>query len=134
MPRELQERIRRYAERHQRSLDGEVMRVLEREFPAPLSLERRVEDLIGLIEVMRGQGSPEAVIDRLNDELYELVKGIAVGQVKGLADDYRGHVRDKLQGWEREQMGNQQDRYMEEMDQEELDSMWLRGDPFKNDV
>ncbi len=31
-------------------------------------------------------------------------------------------------------MRDQEDRYTENMDQGELDAMWLRGDPFKNDA
>lgn len=134
LPSGLRDRIKAYAEKHGRSMNTEIVRILEREFPAPLSLEARVQDLIGLVEVVRSRGATEDVIDRLNDELYEMVKGIAVGRVKGLADDFRGVVRDRLADWERDQMRDQQDRYTADMDQEELDAMWLRGDPFKNDA
>jgi hypothetical protein len=43
------------------------------------------------------------------------------------------YVRDHLSDWEIEQASDEERRYMENMDQEELDSMWNRGDPFKND-
>lgn len=134
LPEGMRERIKAYADRHGRSMNAEIVRILEREFPAPLSLEARVQDLIGLVEVLRSQGATEEVIDRLNDELYEMLKGISVGRVKGIADDYRGNVRDQLAEWERGQMLDQENRYTAEMDQEELDAMWVRGDPFKNDV
>lgn len=134
VPEALQQRVAAYATRQHRSLNEEIVRILEREFPAPLSLETRVEDLIGLIEVLRSQGAKEELVDRLNDELYEMLKGIALGRVKGVDDSYRAQVKERLQDWEIEQTKDQEHRYTAEMDQEELDSLWLRGDPFKNDV
>lgn len=133
LPRALQERIKRYADGHHRAPEAEIARILEREFPAPLSIESRVEDMMGLVDVLRGEGTSDEVVDKLNDQLYELLKGIAVGRVKGVSDDYRRHVRDKLSYWEREQMQDQESIYMQNMDPEELESMWIRGDPFKND-
>lgn len=134
LPDGLRDRIKNYAQQHGRSMNAEIVRILEREFPPPLSLEARVDDLVGLVEVMRSEGVKGDHIDRLNDELYEVLKGIAIGRVKGVDDDYREHVKEQLSGWEHEQMRDSENRYTENMDQEELDAMWLRGNPFKNDA
>ena len=48
LPDGLRERIKTYAERHGRSMNAEIVRILEREFPEPWRIEDRVNELVGL--------------------------------------------------------------------------------------
>jgi hypothetical protein len=47
MPDGLRDRIKAYAERHGRSMNTEIVRVLEREFPEPLNWEDKIRAAFG---------------------------------------------------------------------------------------
>ena len=131
LPPNLRERVQGYAARYSRSVDEEVIRVLEREYPEPWSLDSRVNDLVHLMHVMRMEGVNDDTVDALNEQLYQTAHGIASGRVKGVSDEARASLRDRLQQWEAENQEDQHYRYTESMDDEELERINRGEDPFK---
>lgn len=84
-PDGLRDRIKAYAERHGRSMNAEIIRVLEREYPEPWSIDGRVADLMAMLRIIKG-GATDERIDRLTRELEETVLGMATGRVRGVDD------------------------------------------------
>lgn len=91
LPPGLRERIKAYADRHGRSMNTEIVRVLENEFPEPWTVENRIEELLGLLEVMKGGTSNEAV-RKFVDEVDETIRGIITGRVHGFSEEQKQHV------------------------------------------
>ncbi|HSI42132.1 MAG TPA: Arc family DNA-binding protein [Xanthobacteraceae bacterium] len=95
LPKGLRDRIKAYAERHGRSMNTEIVRVLENEFPEPWSVETRIGELLDLVAVLKGGASNEAV-GRLVDEVDETVRGMIAGRVSGLDEDQRSIIKNKF--------------------------------------
>lgn len=91
LPPGLRERIKAYADRHGRSTNAEIVRVLENEFPEPWAVEDRIEQLLGLLKVMKGDASNEA-IGKFVDEVDETIRGIITGRVRGLSEEQKNRV------------------------------------------
>lgn len=121
MPDGLRERIKAYAERNGRSMNSEIVRVLEREFPEPWTIETRIADLLGLIAIMKEAEADERV-STLIEALRETAHGIVTGRMKGVDEDTRRRIQERLEGWELEQAEDAHLRLTEAMDQEELSS------------
>lgn len=130
LPNGLRDRIKAYAERHGRSMNTEIVRVLEREFPEPWSLESRVSDLLGLVAVL-GEASAEEAVDKLNHELLETVRGIVSGRVTGVDESMRARIREQFERWEITQLEDHEARYTGDMDEEELDAYSSGQGPIK---
>lgn len=130
LPPGLRDRIKAYAERHGRSMNTEIVRVLEREFPEPWSLESRIEDLIGLARILKGLPNNES-IDQLVNEIYETLRGMITGRVKDVSEEGKNYISAELGEWELYQADKQQTEYTWDMDEEELESMKHYGKPEK---
>lgn len=88
LPAGLRDRIKAYAERHGRSMNTEIVRVLENEFPEPWPLEERVGDLLDMLALLKGGVTNEAV-GRFVDEVDETVRGMLTGRVQGLDEEQK---------------------------------------------
>lgn len=130
MPDGLRDRIKAYAERHGRSMNAEIVRILEREFPAPWPIESRIGELMDMVEVLKGAASNEAV-DRLLHEIEETINGIVTGRVKGLDEHQRQNIRRRFDTWH-EQRAESSSDYAPELDPEERDTYDLTWSTAKN--
>ncbi|MCX5579440.1 Arc family DNA-binding protein [Kaistia terrae] len=95
LPPGLRDRIKAYAEQHGRSMNTEIVRVLENEYPEPWSVESRISELSKLLEVLKGGASNE-VIDRFATEVEETINGIVIGRMKGLSAAEKEAIRDRF--------------------------------------
>ncbi|WP_342643905.1 Arc family DNA-binding protein [Rhodoligotrophos ferricapiens] len=81
LPDGLRDRIKAQAEKNGRSMNAEIVRVLEREFPKPVPTVARLMLLLGqagtLRRSLRGEG-----VDQLIDQLYESIEAIVVDQMR----------------------------------------------------
>lgn len=118
LPPGLRDRIKAYAEQHGRSMNSEIVRVLEREYPAPYPLAERIAGLLTLSRKMRDVLEGDA-IDEIGGTLLDIVKGIANGTVAGVDDETRQNVADWLYEWEQE-TAEGSEGYRESFDEEEL--------------
>lgn len=128
LPDGLRDRIKAYAERHGRSMNAEIVRVLEREYPEPWPLEYRVAELMRLADVVKGAASNEAV-ERLVHEIEETINGMVTGRVMGLSDAQRASIQTSLVDWEMERAKNWGDA--PELDDDELRSFKFDGSTAK---
>ncbi|MCO6178832.1 Arc family DNA-binding protein [Ciceribacter sp. RN22] len=126
LPPGLRDRIKTYAEAHGRSMNTEIVRVLEREFPEPWGLESRVTQLLGLTQIL-GDASADEAVTHLKEAIYETVKGIATGRVQDVDDETREKIRERLMYWEAEEAKDDHNRQTADMDDSELDTLHKHG-------
>jgi len=119
LPSGLKDRIRMAAESRGRSLSGEIVRVLEREYPEPWPLDTRVRELATLMSALRKVRGHEGAIDALTVEVLETVEAIANGRVPDIDDEVRKRVREALDDWFVERAENEQNRHDSFADDEE---------------
>lgn len=92
-PPGLRDRIKAYAERHGRSMNTEIVRVLEREFPEQWPVDDRLLELAKMLNVLSaGRGDPR--LDGFIDRFKETVDGIVSGRVTGVDAETRESVRE----------------------------------------
>lgn len=86
LPPGLRDRIKAYASKHGRSTNTEIVRVLEREFPEPVSIEHRISELEEMVEILQGAAT-NASVDRLLRKISETIEGISSGEIYGLTQE-----------------------------------------------
>ncbi|MBB5755133.1 Arc family DNA-binding protein [Prosthecomicrobium pneumaticum] len=124
LPPGLRDRIKAYAERHGRSMNTEIVRILEREFPEPLSLERRIYQLLDLVGVLTS-GADNERIGKLVDEIEETLRRMAAGQVKGVDPQLQESIRWRLEALDERRIEEWNDSG--DFDQEESDEAARSG-------
>lgn len=110
LPEALRDRIKTRSELHGRSMNTEIVRVLERDFPEPLPLDSRLKDLLGLFTALRKVRGHEGAINELTDGLLETVEGIVSGRVPDIDEETQKRVRICLDEWHLEQAENERNR------------------------
>ncbi|PBB20568.1 Arc family DNA-binding protein [Mesorhizobium sp. WSM4313] len=129
LPPGLRDRIRAYAERFGRSMNEEIVRILEREFPAPASIEEKLSELLGVISILR-KGRTAEFFGRFSEELFSTLVDVANGRVK-VDEDVRGQVQTALEQWQQAEIENSRLRYTDRMDDEEHEVFERTGDTTK---
>jgi predicted DNA-binding protein len=129
MPPDLRDRIKTYAERHGRSMNTEIVRVLEVHFPPPYSLAERIEELIHLSQALKEMPST-SVVESLIDKLYDAVKGIAQGKAEGIDEETREKVAEILDRWSHERHEEFSERIYANMDEDEILAIQEGKGPF----
>lgn len=118
LPPGLRDRIKAYAERHGRSMNEEIVRLLEREFPEPWPLAVQIQSLVSLSNALK-----EAInhddLNKLGDTLLKTVEGVASGRVLGVDDETRERVAEWLEEWQAEFDEAHRDEYVASLDEEE---------------
>lgn len=137
MPPALRDRIKVYAERHGRSMNAEIVRILEREFPEPWPLADRVGYLAEHLEALQRGASNEKLAALLSD-LEATIEGIVSGRVSGIDEGVREGV-----SWGYNRFLEERASYdpaNAELDEEEHDQLGRTGttakfvdDPFAED-
>lgn len=99
LPDGLRDRIKAHAERHGRSMNTEIVRVLEEAFPEPWPVEARIGQLMELMAAMNGGASNEAVA-RFVDAVDETLSAMAEGRVEGLTEEQRQYIKNAFVDYE----------------------------------
>lgn len=93
MPDGLRDRIKTYAERQGTSMNHEIVRVLEREWPMQWPVDDRLEELGKMLDILSaGRGDPR--LDEFVSRFEETVNGIVSGRVTGVDAETREAVRE----------------------------------------
>ncbi|MBB4003238.1 Arc family DNA-binding protein [Aurantimonas endophytica] len=95
LPARLRDRIKAFADRHNRSLNGQIVDSLTQQFPEPWPLENRIDEMIRLAVVIR-QTTDSAMVDKLADEMKETLKEMASGRVTGISQRAQEIARERL--------------------------------------
>lgn len=99
LPEGMRQRISAAAEANGRSMNAEIVRVLEREFPEPWTLEERVGQLHGLL-AMLGKAAPKDAADDVIKHVHETLTAIATGRATDVDEETRGEILRGLARWE----------------------------------
>lgn len=97
-PDGLRDRIKKAAEDNGRSMNAEIIRVLEREFPPPLPLSERLFNLKALLHALR-TGTTKDAADQMGEELEKLLGDIAAGRVE-IDKETRKRIAERVLVWE----------------------------------
>jgi hypothetical protein len=127
LPEGLRDRIKAYADRHGRSMNAEIVRILEREFPEPWVAGARIEELLDMISVLQRSNANEDGIAKLVSELKETVVGIYSGRVKGLDKETRARINKQYQEWQEREFEYEQDIASMDYDEVESESLSRTG-------
>jgi plasmid stability protein len=99
LPPGLRDRIKAYAEKHGRSMNTEIIRVLEREYPETWPLSVQITQIVSLSNALKDTIEIEA-LNKVGTKLLETVEGVASGRVLGVDDETRQAVADWLVQWQ----------------------------------
>lgn len=99
LPNGLRDRIKAYAEPHGRSMNAEIVRVLEREYPAHSTLEERVDELLSLVGFLNETPTAGA-FDNLSEEIIHLIRRMASGKIKGIEGSIQDELASMVDSWE----------------------------------
>uniref|UniRef100_UPI003BA87D81 Arc family DNA-binding protein n=1 Tax=Stappia sp. TaxID=1870903 RepID=UPI003BA87D81 len=130
LPPGLRDRIKAYAERHGRSMNTEIVRILESEFPEPWSIVRRMEELLRLLTVLK-EGATNDMVGRVVIEIDDTIKGIINGRVKGISDEERSRISQIYSEFEERDFKEYSKELSSERDPEEIEMANRTGHPFK---
>lgn len=122
LPNGLRDRIKAKADEHKRSMNAEIVHVLEQKYPEPWDLQTRLIGLLGLMEIMK-KGLVDKAVDEVTDDIYQTLHAVANGRIKGVAADVRDQIRDLLQKWDIDWAEELVTRDMEGMDPDEIDGI-----------
>jgi len=126
-PDGLRDRIKAYAERRGTSINSEIVRVLEREFPQQWSVDDRLEELARMLEVLSA-GTSDPRIEDFVTKFEETVNGIVSGRVTGVDAETRESVKEL---WRSYKMRASEEAHEAEKDgdytEEELEAYELTG-------
>lgn len=106
LPPGLRDRIKAYAERHGRSMNTEIVRVLENEFPEPFQIGDRLNELASLMSVLAA-GASDTRIDQALASIEETVEGIVSGRVSDVDLETRERVEQLWRAY-RERRGEEE--------------------------
>jgi hypothetical protein len=126
-PDGLRDRIKAYAERQGTSINSEIVRVLEREFPEQWSVDDRLEELAEMLQVLSA-GTSDPRIEKFITKFEETVNGIVSGRVTGVDAETRESVKEL---WRSYKMRASEEAYEAEKGgdytEEELEARELTG-------
>lgn len=125
LPPGLRERIKAYADRHGRSMNAEIVRVLENEYPEPWSVGGRVEQLLDLLAILKG-GVTNEDISRFVEEVSATVEGVVTGRISGLTEEQTKSMTQLFSEWS-ERTAEEGWFFEKELDSEELDVYNVTG-------
>lgn len=84
LPPGLRDRIKTYAEAHGRSMNTEIVRILEREFPEPWSMSDRIFELVEMAKALNAGKDNDGAVERFASIVQETVEGISSGRIRGV--------------------------------------------------
>ncbi|PON04841.1 hypothetical protein ATY29_25625 [Rhizobium hidalgonense] len=129
LPDGLRDRIKAYAERMGTSINSEIVRVLEREFPEQWTVDDRLEELGNMLSILKA-GTEDPRLDEFIQKVEETVEGIVSGRVTGVDPYARDAVSDMWSGYKTREsevaLEEEQDAQMD-YTEEELETHRITG-------
>lgn len=127
LPDGMRDRIKTYAEKHGRTMNAEIVRILEREFPEPIYYERRLSELLTIIK----SASCDDDIHKFVREVEATLNEIDSGRIIGISQKAKEHLHDALVRLREDEYKNASRDYQSQFDEEELDNIRRGYNPFK---
>ena len=130
LPDGLRDRIKAYAERRATSINSEIVRVLEREFPVQWPFDERLKQLGEAMSVLSA-GKDDPRVMNLVEAFKETVAGIVSGRVTGVPVETREAVKSVWEEYQEREAQHEIESFQPEYDEEEMISWELVGRPEK---
>ncbi|WP_109706361.1 Arc family DNA-binding protein [Falsochrobactrum shanghaiense] len=92
LPPGLRDRIKVYAEAHGRSMNTEIVRILEREFPEPWDMTGRVNELVEMLKAVKAGDQNDDNVQRIAMLIEETINGIVSGRIRGVDEHARNAI------------------------------------------
>ncbi|TXH81197.1 MAG: Arc family DNA-binding protein [Rhizobium sp.] len=108
LPPGMRERIKAKADRAGMSMNEAIVWCLNHYFPAPVTIEERLEDLAEMVAILKGDDTYEGV-DALVVEIQETLEQIASKKLE-TTPDFRGAVQSRFERWNEEEYERARDR------------------------
>lgn len=110
LPDGMRERIKAKADRAGMSMNEAIVWVLEKEFPAPVTLEERLYDLANMVSMLKDSKDTYAGVEHLIDEIQETLDKITSDKIP--ADPwFRRMVNDRLTYWQEMELDDYRDKH-----------------------
>lgn len=92
LPPGLRDRIKAYAAYQGRSMNEEIVRILEREFPEPITASGSVSGLLEMVRIIASGAPFDEYVGKLANGIEELIEGIYSGRVEGIDPSARKEI------------------------------------------
>ncbi|MGO4833049.1 Arc family DNA-binding protein [Rhizobiaceae sp. 2RAB30] len=123
-PPGLRDRIKAYAAYQGRSMNEEIIRILEREFPEPVTASGSIYSLLEVVKMIAAGAPFDENVEKLADGIGELIEGIYSGRVEGIEPAARKEIEDMWTRYQ-EDLAKEGDGF--EYDDTEIRSLELTG-------
>ncbi|MGU3399178.1 Arc family DNA-binding protein [Brucellaceae bacterium D45D] len=130
LPDGLRDRIKAYADREGTSMNYEIVRVLEREWPEQWPLGKRLEELADALTLLSA-GRTDPRVQKFITDFEETVTGIITGRVTDVAPETRDSVEELWQDYRNRLAEMEADIYEPEYSEEEERAYNVVGRPEK---
>lgn len=130
LPDGLRDRVKSYAERRGTSINSEIVRVLEREFPEQWQYSDRLQGL-GMAVSILAAAKDDPQINEFIDAFKETIEGIVSGRVIGVPDETRESVLNMWRTYQEREAEEEYDEAQTEYDEEESQALERIGRPEK---
>jgi hypothetical protein len=124
LPDGMRERIKAKADRAGMSMNEAVVWCLEQHFPAPMTFEQKIDELVEMVALLKGDNS-EVGIDRLIDEIDTTLSQIS-GKTLPTRPEFRAAVTDRYEQYQELEQERLQDLYENPFD----DANWQQSSEF----
>ncbi|MBZ3693412.1 Arc family DNA-binding protein [Phyllobacterium calauticae] len=129
LPDGMRDRIKLHAERHGRSMNAEIVQVLEHAFPEPWTFQQRLRQLNGLLAILKATGDPRDIIDSLVDDIRETLEGVVSGRVMDIDESVRREIQNALEKWKIETGETRgYDEVVKALDPEQVEEIQRKSD------
>ncbi|MDP9572683.1 UNVERIFIED_ORG: FAD/FMN-containing dehydrogenase [Agrobacterium larrymoorei] len=123
LPPGMRDRIKAKAERAGMSMNDAIVWVLDREFPADVTLEEKLYELANMVSMLKDSKDTPAGVDYLIQEVEETVRNLG----SGVDPKFAAMVDERLQYWQEREMDNWRERNESPFHEE---PPYLGDDPF----
>ncbi|WP_370126011.1 Arc family DNA-binding protein [Sinorhizobium fredii] len=128
LPEGMRDRIKAKADRAGMSMNEAIVWCLEKEFPAPVTLEERLHDLADMVSMLTDSKDTYAGVVNLIAEIEETLDKITSGKIP-TEPSFRHMVRDRVDYWREMELDNWREQN-ESPFQHEEPPFSGDGDPF----
>lgn len=124
LPEGMRERIKAKADRADMSMNEAIVYCLEQFFPAPKSIEAKIDELAEMVAILKGDDTYKAIGD-LTAQIHDALIDIGGKDVTGPVD-FKDLVNGRFEQWKEWEFERQQDASENPFD----DSLYPDDDPF----
>jgi hypothetical protein len=110
LPDGMRDRIKAKAERAGMSMNEAIVWCLDRFFPAPATLEEKIDQLARLVAMLRHGGDVEGRVDKLIEDLDDALRDIGANRIKA-PKDFRQRVYERVADWDIAVMEDESDPF-----------------------